>query len=479
MKELNLGFTLCLSCLSVLSGNCKNSKDKCSEKEKMNVLFIMSDQHNANALGCYGHDVVKTPNLDRLAANGVLFKSAYCQTGQSVPSRFSIFTGRYARSTGTYSNGNLQKAEENTVADLFSKEGYICATIGKHHMVMNETNNNHGFDAVEVPVGGHIPVNHLPKDEVYPGRSLVGESAEPNEKHSCGLIAKRTIDFIRDNKEKPFVVWCSFHGPHTPIVPSSPWSRMYSSSDVQLPPNHNIIDENMPGVEGLISKSGKFSSDIYHKKTTALYWGLISQIDYNIGLLIDELKRLGLDKKTIIVYTADHGEMMGEHKCWTKGTTAYEATIRVPCIISCPSLFSGGQVRDELVCSIDLLPTLLDCAGINIPSNIQGCSLLPLMKNQNVNWRDYIFTEIGSSVNNDCVGVRSHTAKYVRFKKNGKVIYEQLFDEENDPWKTVNQINNPEYGNVLNNLKNVLHNWENNVETSEPYLPKKKRISLK
>ena len=472
MKSLQREFALCLSCTAILSANCKNGIREDVNHRKMNVLFIMSDQHNANALGCYGHNVVKTPNIDNLASQGALFKRAYCQTGQSVPSRFSIFTGRYARTTGTYANGQLQKAEESTVADLFSKEGYVCATIGKHHMVMNASNRNHGFDVVEVPVGGHRPVNSLPKDEVYPGRSLVGESSEPNEKHSCGLIASRTIDFIRENKYRPFVVWCSFHGPHTPIVPSSPWSRMYSVSDVQLPPNHNIIDTEMPGVEGLMRKSGKFSSEMYHKQTTTFYWGLISQIDYNIGLVIDELKRLGLDENTIIVYTADHGEMMGEHKAWTKGTTAYEATIRVPYIISCPFLFDGGQERDELVCSIDLLPTLLDCAGLRIPSNIQGRSLLPLLKKEKTAWRDYIFTELGSSVDNDCVGVRSQTAKYVRFKKNGKVIYEQLFDEVNDPWETINHINNPKYVSTLNELKKALNDWETNVETSEPCLLK-------
>ena len=114
-----------------------------AQAKKPNVLFIMSDQHNANALGCYGNKEISTPNLDRIAKQGVRFQNAFCQTAQCVPSRYSIWTGRYARSTGTYGNGNGQNANENTVADLFDKAGYVTGTIGKHHMIMNQENQNH------------------------------------------------------------------------------------------------------------------------------------------------------------------------------------------------------------------------------------------------------------------------------------------------------------------------------------------------
>lgn len=449
-----------------------------SAEKKMNVLFIMSDQHNANALGCYGHKLVKTPNIDKIASEGVLFNNAFCQTGQSVPSRYSIFTGRYARTTGTYSNGNGQDAAENTVADLFSAEGYVCATIGKHHMIMNSENNNHGFSVVEIPVGGHRTNKPLPKDEVYPGRSLVGPSVAPNDKHTCGLTAQQTINFIRDNKDNPFVVWCSFVGPHTPIMPSSPWAEMYDYNAVELPPNFDQIDNNMPDGKKLALKSGKFSTPDYHKKTTAYYWGLISQIDYNIGLVLDELKRLNLDKNTIIVYTADHGEMMAEHGAWTKGITCYDATIRVPYIISYPSLKERGQKRDELVCSIDLLPTLLDLAGVTIPSNIQGKSLVPLMENEAGEWRDCIYSEI-YTVSTSSVCVRTANSKYVRFMRGNNIVHEQLFDMVNDPWEIKNLINDAGYSAVRNDLKSRLKEWEDKVETKEPIILDKKNKKQK
>ena len=144
------------------------------------MLFIMSDQHSAHALGCYGNAEVSTPNLDKLAKQGVRFENTICQTGQCVPSRFSIWTGRYARSTGTYGNGSGQKTEENTVADLFKKAGYFTGTIGKHHMMMTKENQNHGFDVVSVPSDRGKPVNPLPYDEVPSGK--VGGWGEPPSK---------------------------------------------------------------------------------------------------------------------------------------------------------------------------------------------------------------------------------------------------------------------------------------------------------
>ncbi len=444
-------------------------------KDKPNVLFIMSDQHNAMALSCYGNSEISTPNLDRIAKNGVRFENAFCTTAQCVPSRYSIWTGRYARSTGTYGNGNGQNASENTVADLFDKAGYVTGTIGKHHMVMNKENQNHGFDVVLNPTDRTTPLNPLPYDEVHPGRSEVGESPLPNEKHTSGMVASASIKFIDENKDHPFVLWCSFQGPHTPIVPSAPWSKQYDPMKLTLPPNHDSVDWKVPGMEDLISKSGKYSKEIYHKETLANYYGMISQIDYNIGLVLDELDRLGLTDNTIIVYTADHGEMMSEHGAWTKGMTGYDATVRVPLIIKYQDKFSGNKTLDELACSIDLLPTLLDLSGLPIPENIQGKSLVPLITNK-ATWREYAFSELGSSTQTSVITVRGKTEKYVLFRKKGMVEYEQFFDLKNDPWETSNLAANSNWNKNLVKMRSVLKKWEQETETSNPLVNKDKPV---
>jgi arylsulfatase A-like enzyme len=342
-------------------------------------------------------------------------------------------------------------------------------------MQMNGENQNHGFDVVSVPDDRAKPVHPLPYDEVHPGRSEVGESPLPNEKHTCGLISGESIRFIQDNKDHPFVLWCSFPGPHTPITPSAPWSRQYDPKKLTLPPNHLSEDKLMPGESGLLSKSGKYANDFSHNQTLAFYYGLVSQIDYNIGLILEELDRLGLTENTIIVYTADHGEMMSEHKAWTKGMTGYDATIRVPMIIRYKDQFAGGRKIEDLACSIDLLPTLLNLSGLSIPKNIEGKSLVPLLKS-NSNWREYAFSELGSSTQNSVIAVRGKTEKYVLFRKGGKTEYEQLFDLKTDPWETKNLVADPKYTNDLEKMRSVLSKWEQETETSKPVAGKGKPV---
>ena len=448
-------------------------------KPRLNVLFIMSDQHNARALGCYGNREVKTPSLDKLASQGAAFTRAICQTGQCVPSRYSIFTGRYARSTGTYSNGQGQNPAENTVAELFRQSGYVTATFGKHHMIINATTGNHGFDVVEEVPGGweYDPQATLPYEEVHPGRAKVGRNMLPNEQSNPGLTAAKTKEFLREHKSRPFVVWCSFHGPHTPICVSSPWAEMYDWQRLTLPPSLHQIDQQMSGAQGLLAKSGNFGSDDWHRKTLAYYYAYVSQIDHNVGLVLDELDQLGLADHTIVVYTADHGEMMAEHGAWTKGGTGYEATIRVPMIIRLPGVIPPGTRSDELACSIDLLPTLLDAAGLQIPTNIQGRSLVPLAcgdASTKEHWRQYAISEIGGSIDNQVLTITSKTAKYVRFKQAGQTVHEQLFDLQQDPWEMHNLADDPAGQTIKTHLTRELAEWESKTPVAKPVIAAKK-----
>ncbi|MCU0915711.1 MAG: sulfatase-like hydrolase/transferase, partial [Planctomycetes bacterium] len=401
-----------------LPGGCRAASGR-----KLNILFIMSDQHSARALGCCGNREVRTPNLDRLAAGGVLCQQAFCQTAQCVPSRYSIFTGRYARSHGTYSNGQGQNPQEQTVAELFKKAGYATATIGKHHMVMDQTTQDHGFDVVFAGADGRFAQRgeFLPFEEVHPGRSNVGKSAVGNDEHPAGIITTKALEFLRGHRDQPFVLWYSFSGPHTPICPSSPWADMYQPEELTLPPNLDVIDKEIPQIDGLLTKSGQFSEkQWWHRRTLAYYYGLVSQIDHNIGRVLTELDNLGLSDHTLVVYTADHGEMMAEHGAWTKGRSCYEGTIRVPMILRWPGALSAGKRIDELVCLIDLLPTLLEAAGQPIPANVQGASLLPLIRGQNKQWRDTVFSEIGNSTRDTCIAVRRRRHKYVLFRDQGQ-----------------------------------------------------------
>ncbi len=447
-----------------------------------NILFIMTDQHNAHALGCYGSREVKTPNMDRIAREGVLFESAFCQTGQCCPSRYSIWTGRYARTHGLYMNKQLENSKEDTIGDILKRKGYKTGTIGKHHMNMHVIPDNHGFDVViDIPeyhafmesegtYGQERRGDFLPEN-VHPGRSRVGPCQADNDHHKAGYWAAQAIDFLRKNREQPFCLWLSFYGPHTPIMPSEPWASMYDPETTKLPPNHKYdYDYDTPGLKSTQEKSGTFTEDL-HRKTLTYYYGLVSQIDYNIGRVLDELDRLGLADNTAVVYTADHGEMMSEHGAWTKGGQGYDATVRVPLILRCPGVIPKGVRRQELACSIDLLPTLLELIHQPIPQNVQGKSLVGPAKGEPGAWRDTVFSEIGASLVNQTITTRTANTKYVTYRRGGKVAYEQLFDLEKDPWEMENQSGNPKYKQVLSDMRQKRAQWEMETEAVPPCGP--------
>ncbi|MHB8900816.1 MAG: sulfatase family protein [Thermoguttaceae bacterium] len=460
------------------------------EKPKLNVLFIMSDQHSARALGCYGNDEVQTPNLDRLASQGTRFERAFVQTGQCCPSRYSIWTGRYSRSHGLWSNGVRENDAETTVGELFKAAGYATANIGKHHMTMTEANGRHGFDlVVDMPEYQQFATASGAKrwsidgtwlEGPSPGRANVGASDVDNDHHPNGFWASETIKFLREHKDRPFCVWFSFHGPHTPIAPSRPWAEMYDAGKLTLPPNNDYaFDFKTPGLAETQKKSGTFNPSL-HRQTLAYYYGLVSQIDFNIGRVLDELDRLGLAENTIVVYTADHGEMMGEHGCWTKGTQGYDATLRVPLIVRLPGVVPAGQKRGELVESIDLLPTLLEAARLPVPDNVQGRSLLSLVGGQAAGWRSVAFSEIGVPGR----GVRAITAraaneKYVVFREDDRVVYEQYFDREKDPWEMVNLAADPGYADAVERLRGELAAWEARTPQAAAPEPATKQLRAK
>jgi uncharacterized sulfatase len=340
---------------------------------------------------------------------------------------------------------------------------------------MDRIPDRHGFDTVidERDFSSFIqaesaPVYHrdgdwLP-DFIHPGRSRVGRSHAGNAHHPSGYFAAETISFLRRNRDKPFCVWCSFPDPHTPIAPSEPWASMYEPDKLTLAPNHDYtFDYETPGLKQTQSKSGRFN-EAYHRACLAYYYGSVSQIDYNIGLILDQLDRLGLSEKTLVVYTSDHGEMMGEHGAWTKGFLGYDATLRVPLITRLPEVFPAGAEREELVCLIDLAPTLLEIAGIDGPAGLQGKSLAPLLTGRTEPWRDVIFSEIGEPRHHVTLTVRSQNRKYVRFDRltDGLVQtkYEQFFDLQLDPWEMRNEIENPLYSREIAELRQKLDDWE-------------------
>ena len=449
---------------------------KSGEGEKLNVLFIMSDQHNARALGCYGNDEIQTPNLDQLAGEGWQFSQAHCQTPQSCPSRYTLWTGRYAHSHGCRWNGVVEPLEEVTIGEIFSEAGYVTGTIGKHHMLRDP--RKHGFaHLVSMP-----EYHEFLKAEQYPhpyqnGQWLpfkisgpVGPTDADNDHHPMGFWTSETIKFLRENRHNPFCLWYSFYGPHTPIIPSEPWAGMYDPSTLTLPGSFDYRRETVPQMLMQARNKYRDMTEENHRKVLALYYGLVTQMDYNIGRVLEELERLGIADRTVVVYTADHGEMMTEHRAWTKFVLGLDATVRVPMIIRLPRMVTGGKEVTELVGLIDLMPTLCELAGLKYPEKVQGRSLVPLLEGRNIGWRKTIFSEIGYPGKGVglCSIARTHTHKYIH-NENGREPFEELFDLRQDPWETRNEVDNPEYAEILAQLKRDLKEWNETTDHAPMY----------
>ncbi len=457
--------------------------------ENPNILFIMSDQHNARALGCYGNPDVETPNLDRLAASGVRFDKAFCQTPQSCPSRMSILTGRYAHSHGLRSNGVLEPEEETTIAEVLRDSGYATGGVGKMHLFSpwSELGFDHEVDMIQYlqfMKGEGLP-NYLASGDWLPLKisGPVGVSHADNDHHRAGFWAAETIKFLRANKDKPFCAWCSFYGPHTPIVPSLPWAEMYDPHKLALPGNFDCRPPKPSWRLRASQSQFRRMDEAAHRHTLAYYYGLISQIDFNIGRVLHELDALGLAEKTIVIYTADHGEMASEFSTWTKGTGCFDATVRVPLILSLPGVLPKGKVVHDLVGLIDLMPTFLELTGHPIPKNVHGRSLLPLIRGHAANWRDVVFSEAGYPGRGHGTNVmaRTQTHKYVRHTKKRDQLFQELFDLEHDPWECVNQIENPKYADALADLKQRIDHWNASTEHAPmyPVLSKEKQKELR
>jgi len=440
----------------------------------------MSDQHNARALGCYGNKEIKTPNMDRLAHQGVRFQNAFTQTGQCCPSRYTIWTGRYAHSHGCRWNGVVEPLEETTIMEVLKKAGYVCGGFGKHHMMNHPT--KHGMDVVVDMPDYHrfLKAEGRPFwlkqgqwiQGVRQGGAPVGFTYLDNDHHPAGFWTSKVIDFMRKNKDKPFYIHYSFYGPHTPYVPSKTWADMYDPDKLTLPGNFNTQFENMPSALTKLKKNHEKMSEEVLRKTLAYYYGLISQIDYNIGRVLDELEKLGLADRTMVIYTADHGDMAGEYRTFQKTVANYDATIRIPMIIRLPGVAQAGKVREELVGLVDMVPTLCELTGVKAPEKVQGRTLVPLLKGEPADWRKVIFSEIGyPGHRHGCsVMARTRTHKYVHHDNiDGGGPFEELFDMVNDPWETKNEIGNPKYKAVVAQLKKDIKQWERSTDHAPMY----------
>ena len=440
--------------------------------EKPNVLFIAVDDMN-NELGCYGHKLVKSPNIDRLAQQGVRFDRAYCQFPLCSPSRSSLMTGLRPDRTKV---ADLQYhfrtglPEVVTLSQLFKNNGWFAARVGKIYHYGNP--GQIGTAGLDDPPSWDVAINPAGRDKLtdepsiiqYTGPKmnfgaslswLAAEGADSD--HTDGKVADEAIKLMEQHKDAPFFLAVGFYKPHTPYVAPKKYFDLYPPPDqIPLAEVKEGDRDDIPKMAISSYKGGELN-DEQRRLLRRAYWSCISFEDAQIGRVLDTLDRLKLRDKTIIVFWSDHGYHLGEHGLWQK-QTCFEEAARVPMIIAAPGMKARGTGSRAIVELLDLYPTIADLAGLKPPADLQGVSLRPLLDEPGKEWRRPAFTQTQrGKKNGEWVfgrSVRTDRWRYTEWEGGKSGI--ELYDHDADPKEYTNLEKDDRYASERSKLAAML-----------------------
>ena len=476
-----------------------------------NVLVIMTDQHRADLMTCAGRDLVPTPNIDRIAARGVRFNNAYCPYPVCVASRMALLSGLYSHSTGAITNKDRLDWRYRTMANHFAENGYLTALMGKMHFV---DAHNHGFEyylsindwlmylGPKVQHYANEIANHplgqnffktvddsgagLPDVEGLwlKGSPWVGNVEKFNfdsmasrlepEDHLDMFIAREGAKFLHTYREQPFFLVASFMKPHSPFYPPRQWAEKYPVDKMTLP-EVGDISKYPPHVQRRI-KNMMAQDEKRRRAHRAGYLGNLAFVDTCVGYLYDALEKEGLLDNTIVVYTADHGEMDGDHGLFQK-FSLFEPSVRVPLIVSFPKHLPENKLTNALTEYIGLYPTLSEMAGLEAPrgttlhdipgapARMDAQSFASVLRDPDAEGPSAAFSEYD---------LRSRVCQYMIHTRRYKYIFNhgsthELYDQQADPGEFVNRIDDPSLKKVQNELHEQLFAWYN--PEKNPYQP--------
>jgi arylsulfatase A-like enzyme len=469
--------------------------------KRPNILFILTDQHRLSAVGAYGPTPCRTPRIDELARDGVLFENAYTTCPVCSPARATIMTGQYPHTHGITGNIHDISCAVHELQDrpgLLSRRlqaaGYSLGYTGKWHL---GTDTTAAFGATNTPVlprdvgfegqnfpghgnGGHGFAEYReylerggwqhrvkPWSEKSPNIWFSGELEGPAESTVEHFLADHTISLMERfrTKGRPFFIWHNFWGPHIPYWVPGEYLELYRN--VEIPPwqNYGWPSRQIPGPHHVVIHPDHERLQWNDWATTIrYYYAFATLIDAEIGRMIDHLRTSGLLEDTVIVFSADHGETLGSHGGLTdKGWHHFEETHRIPMIIRMPGV-SPRRV-DRLVSLLDIYPTLLDLAGSQWDRQaVQGESLRPLLSGTPGTWRDSVVTEF-CSLNNLAMTMRTLRVGHMKYGFSSGAR-DELYDLGRDPHETLNLIDNPEYRVSADELRARLADWMK--ETGDP-----------
>ncbi|MFK7801426.1 MAG: sulfatase [Anaerolineae bacterium] len=482
-----------------------------SQNRRTNILLITSDQQHWNTLGQLNPEV-KTPNLDRLAKSGMTFTRAYCPNPTCSPTRASIITGKYPSQHGCWSLGTKLSEEEHTVGGDFMAAGYRTALVGKaHFQPLRGTDQYPSLESYPIlqdldfwrtfdePFYGfdHVELARNHTDEAHVGqhyalwleekgcenwrdyfRSPTGNNDDqvrtweiPEAFHYGSWIAERSNALLEQyqQNDEPFFLWSSFFDPHPDYLVPRPWDTMYDPSSVTVPqlvpgeheanPTHfKLTQQANPDYSAWEESEGQgmhgFHSHLHDQaelgKDIAIYYGMISLMDKQIGQILDKLDELGLTESTLIVFASDHGHFYGHHGLIAKGPFHYEDMVRVPLIVSKPGEVPAGKTSNSLQSLVDFAPTFLHFAGLDIPRAMSGEDQTAVWRGEQETLREHVIVE------NRHQPTTIHIKTYIDERYKISVYFKrdegELFDLEADPNEINNLWDQPEFSSLKSDL---------------------------
>lgn len=452
---------------------CKRRSNTVMTDEPLrNVLVIIGDDHAASVLRCYSNCIIRTPNLDRMAARGILFTNAFANAPLCSASRQSVLTGKYPHACGVTLLRTPFPAEQVTIAEHLKARGFKTGVIGKTHF-----NNDlpHGFD---YRVGHRDYRKYLEKNPPRkppeavktrpswrpfkdPARIWLNAEMLPSEHYDLDtettFYAKKAIEFLHKNKDNRFCLWVGFHEPHSPFNFPIEFAGKYH-------PDQMLLPEGSPEDDRWIPKVFKDLTEEDKRGIIASYYTSVEYLDTKIGLILRKLENLNLDKNTLVIYIGDQGYLLGDHKRFEKHTM-WDPAIRAPLIVQAGRCFRFGRKSDVLTEFVDLTPTILDVLGVAPMKDVQGKSLMPILKEKKSEHKEVVFSEY--LVDNK-VMIRTQEWKYIftsgkrdlgqgyatGFPRPG--ITHRLYNLKNDPGETKNLAGESKYQDILLKLQSQM-----------------------
>ena len=458
-----------------------------------NILFIMSDDHASHAISAYGSRINQTPNIDRIAKEGIRFNNCFCTNSICTPSRATILTGTYNHVNNVTTLSSKLDGRLTTFPKLLQAEGYQTAIVGKWHLGHGGHADPTGFDYWNVLPGQglyHDPeMIDMGEKKVYPG-------------YVTDIITDLSLDWLKErNPEQPFMLMTHHKAPHRPWDPDEKLMHLYQNTDIPEPETFHDdysnrasaakeakmrVDRDMtdrdlkyPVPEGLTAAEEK---QWKYQRYIKDYLRCVASIDNNVGRMLDYLDQEGLAENTIVVYTSDQGFFLGDHG-WYDKRFMYEESLRMPFVMRYPREIEAGSINDDMILNLDFAQTFLDCTDVDQTDEMQGRSFRPLMNGKTIeDWRTSMYYRYWMHLAHHHVyahyGLRTHDHKLIYYYADGlgtpgsaddpKPPEWELFDLKKDPHEINSVYDNPDYSEIQAQLTSELYQLQSKFG-DQPY----------